>query len=236
MNYSFLLVLILVSFGANSAFILNSTRYIYNENDSSISMEVRNKSKDAFGGKVDVRQNNAIAENFDSSSPMILPSPPVFKVKGKSKQNIKLKLLNGTSLPKDRESLFWLSVQEIPLLKRVEGNAISLAMNIKVKLFYRPSALLGKRYGAEENIRFRYNNGNIILENRTPFHFAITDISIEGVKDNDIQKSVRDSLSLFLPYSELVVAENVDSFPEKISIESIDDWGAFQSYDIELGL
>lgn len=47
-----------------------------------------------------------------------------------------------SNLPKDRESLFWLNVQEVPPKPEVkdgEGSVLAMAMNTRVKLIYRPA-------------------------------------------------------------------------------------------------
>ena len=48
----------------------------------------------------------------------------------------------GEGLPSDRESLFWLNIMEIPL-KVEDPNSVQFAIRQRLKLFYRPPALLG---------------------------------------------------------------------------------------------
>ena len=43
----------------------------------------------------------------------MVPQPPFFKVGAKQKQIIRI-MKTDSSLPTDRESLFWLNVQEVP--------------------------------------------------------------------------------------------------------------------------
>ncbi len=99
-----------------AAFVLNGTRFIYEEGRKNTSFEVTNRADETFGGGVD-RQHHP-----GSSTVYMVPAPPFFKVRPKEKQIIRIMKTDST-LPSDRESLFWLNVQEIPPKpKASEGN------------------------------------------------------------------------------------------------------------------
>ncbi len=69
--------------------------------------------------------------------------------------------------------LFWLNVQEIPPKpKASEGNVLAVAVNTKVKLIYRPKALVEGRRNAEKNLQIAHRGGEAYLKNPTPYYFA----------------------------------------------------------------
>ena len=179
-----------------AAFVLNGTRYIYEEGKKNISFEVTNQSDRTYGGQVwvdNTTQGDAV---------YIVPSPPFFKADAKQKQIIRLMNVND-SLPKDRESLFLLNIQEVPQKpKETEGNVLSIAMNTQVKLIYRPKQLVGKREDAEKQIQVVNRDGQTWLKNPTPYYFAIT-----GVKENGkyitLPTSVAGAVARFAPQSEV---------------------------------
>lgn len=71
-------------------------------------------------------------------------------------------------LPKDKESVYWLNLQDIP--PALKGSGIAIALRTKLKLFYRPEALLKDRKGAEEGISLQVRpDGRTMLVNTTPY-------------------------------------------------------------------
>lgn len=140
-------VLTTSSTSAMAAFVLNGTRFIYEEGKKNISMEVTNNAKDTYGGQIWI---DNLSQN--KSDVFMIPSPPVFKVDAGKKQIIRLMNVNQ-ALPADRESLFRINAQELPPKpKQTEGSVLALAMNTQVKLIYRPKALMEGRKDAEKKL------------------------------------------------------------------------------------
>ncbi|MCV5526032.1 fimbria/pilus periplasmic chaperone, partial [Escherichia coli] len=83
-------------------------------------------------------------------------------------------------LPKDKESLFWINIQEIPKAPKDSTNTLSIALHTQVKMFYRPDALKEKRENAEQNIKAISSEGNTVLWNDTPYYFAIISVKQNG--------------------------------------------------------
>ncbi|HBA9587406.1 TPA: fimbria/pilus periplasmic chaperone [Escherichia coli] len=74
-------------------------------------------------------------------------TPPIIRLN--EKENIQLrinKLSDIESLPTDRESVFSINVMGIPTEdKSNSGGRIKIAINTKIKLFYRPESINNKR-------------------------------------------------------------------------------------------
>ncbi|ENM2172647.1 fimbria/pilus periplasmic chaperone, partial [Escherichia coli] len=90
-----------------AAFVLNGTRFIYEEGKKNVSFEVTNNADKTYGGQVWIDNTN------QGNGVYMVPQPPFFKVGAKQKQVIRI-INTDSNLPKDRESLFWLNVQEVP--------------------------------------------------------------------------------------------------------------------------
>lgn len=220
----FLLSLV-VSGQAMAAFVLNGTRYIYEEGKKNISFEVTNQADETFGGQVwinNTTQNNGMV--------YMVPAPPFFKVRPKEKQIIRI-MRTASVLPSDRESLFWLNVQEIPPKPKVsEGNVLAVAVNTKVKLIYRPKALVTGRHDAEKKMQIIHRGTETYLVNPTPYYFAVTGITVNGqpVKLSD---TVMDKISQFAPKSEVALGHL--SLNGTIMVQAVNDWGGMQKYTLE---
>lgn len=235
MRMTVLLTLLLFSQTAQSAFVLNSTRYIYTEANNSIPIEVSNRSDRKYGGQVTVYLDGTDPDKVTTETPVVLPSPPVFKSGPKSKQRINLRMINKEALPRDRESLFWLNVLEIPMSDRASGasgNSIALAMNIKVKLLYRPDSISEKRQGAESKIVYRASDSKLTLVNKSPFYFAISQLEIGGKSVYPKDEITRSKLQKFPPNSAVDIGPIQVEKGQDIIITSIDDWGAAKKYTL----
>lgn len=92
---------------AIAAFTVSGTRFIYDEGKKNVSVEVTNNADDIYGGQVWV-------DNISEGSGVyMVPTPPFFRISPKQKQIVRIMKTDGGTLPSDRESLFWLNVQEI---------------------------------------------------------------------------------------------------------------------------
>ncbi|EDM9065172.1 fimbrial chaperone protein [Salmonella enterica subsp. enterica serovar Give] len=217
-------VVLLMSHQSMAAFTLNGTRFIYEEGKKNISFEVSNEAKETYGGQVWVDNTT---QNRDDV--YIVPTPPFFKVKPGQKQIVRL--MNVNPLPADRESLFWLNVQEVPPKpENTEGSVLAIAMNTQVKLLYRPKAIIDGRREAEKKITISTVNNKTVLKNPTPYYFAVTGIRHNGTPVM-LSKSELNALAQLAPYSEVSLGSK--SLRGKVAVEAINDWGGEQRYEIK---
>lgn len=153
----FLLVGLLISSQSMAAFTLNGTRFIYEGGSKNSSFEVTNHATDMWGGQVWI--DNV---SLPTDTVTLIPAPTFFKVDGEQKQVVRVLNVNDSVLPKDKESLFRLNVQEIPPAPKTGNNVLSLAMNTQVKLLYRPEALKAGRSDAEKQLRLEQRGGGTV--------------------------------------------------------------------------
>ncbi|WP_117086815.1 fimbrial chaperone, partial [Klebsiella pneumoniae] len=168
------LALLLICFNSHAAFVLNSTRYIFAGDKDNISVQVNNESSQEYGGQIWIDNANARDQNV-----YFAPSPTFFKVSGGHKQILRLLKIND-SLPKDKESLFWVNVQEIPKAPKEGTNSLAIALHTQVKMIYRPESLKEGREDAEKNIKIIHEGGNTILYNNSPYYFAVINVKQNG--------------------------------------------------------
>ncbi|HIF2783084.1 TPA: fimbrial chaperone [Salmonella enterica] len=208
-----------------AAFSLNGTRYIYEEGKKNISFEVSNSSDETWGGQVWIDN-----ESQNKKDVFIVPSPPFFKVDGGSKQIIRLMNVSDT-LPKDRESLFMLNVQEVPPMpKNAEGNVIAIAMNTRVKVIYRPKTLAEGRRDAEKKLTLVNRDGTLWIKNPTPYYFAVVKVKNKGVEQK-LSDEVANLLSQLQPFSE--VNTRLKNLYGEVSVDALNDWGGAVNYVVK---
>ncbi|ECM3183618.1 fimbrial chaperone [Salmonella enterica subsp. enterica serovar Newport] len=223
---SLLLAGLLISSQSMAAFTLNGTRFIYEGGSKNISFEVTNHAPDTWGGQVWIDNESMLADSVS-----LIPAPTFFKVDGNQKQVIRILDVNDALLPKDRESLFRLNVQEIPPAPKNGGNVLSMAMNTQVKLIYRPTSLSAGRQDAEKQLRIEQRGSTSVLVNPTPYYFAVVALH-NGATDKGTVISVPKSSpspGTLAPHAEVPLGKVV-SLP--VTVEAIDDYGATRSYTL----
>ncbi|AYO66272.1 fimbria/pilus periplasmic chaperone [Klebsiella pneumoniae] len=137
------LTFIIASFSAmhaaHAAIALDRTRVIFDGDRHSEALSITNQNKslpylaqawveDAHGNKIE--------------SPLNVV-PPLQRVEPGAKSQLMIQSIDNTKLSQDQETLFYFNVREIPP-KSDKPNTMQIALQTRVKLFYRPSGLAGK--------------------------------------------------------------------------------------------
>ncbi|EJC0776204.1 fimbrial chaperone [Escherichia coli] len=214
--------LFLFTTSSNAAFVLNSTRYIFDEKKENISLQVENESSQEYGGQIWIENQEQSDKNV-----YFAPSPTFFKVTGQHKQVLRILKING-ALPKDKESLFWINVQEIPKAPKDGANALSIALHTQVKMIYRPDILKKKRENAEKNIKIINDESGTVLFNDSPYYFAVINVKQSG-KSVNLGEDIKNKLSVFSPFEKISLNKRLVG---KISFVAFDDYGVDREYNI----
>lgn len=126
---------------ALAAIALDRTRIIYNGEEKTVSLTIKNENKDlpylAQGWLEDLDGNKI-------ESPLTV-LPPVQRVEPGESSQVKIQSLPDVNkLPQDRESVYYFNLREIPPRSK-EPNVLQIALQTRIKLFYRPKALYATR-------------------------------------------------------------------------------------------
>ena len=121
-----------------------------------------------------------IESKIEGEAPPFMVTPPLAKVAAKGEQLLRVILMDAKSLPQDRESVFWLNVQEIPL--KHQGKAvIQFAVRQRIKLFYRPEVLSSQSaVDAVKSVVMNVVGDKFIITNNSPFNININEVKING--------------------------------------------------------
>ncbi|HIF9254656.1 TPA: fimbrial biogenesis chaperone [Photobacterium damselae] len=212
---------IMTSSNAYAAFTLNTTRVVYSQGDKGQNLVVKNNSDRKYGGQVWIE---SFDKKIDDSSYVVTPS--LFAVEKGKKQQLRI-MQTASMLPTDKESLFWIYVQELPPALE-EGNKLQFAMRTKIKLISRPKVLNEERAGAESKLELNIKGNQIELVNPTPYFFAISTLSYAEKEMKD-----KEALSIIKPKS-TVLFKNQNNYKkgQEIIITYVDDFGAYNKIKI----
>lgn len=125
---------------ALAAIALDRTRVIFDGDQKSISLSISNQNKElpylAQGWIED-------AEGQKVTSPLMV-LPPLQRVEPGAKSQVKIQATPDVArLPQDRETVFYFNLREIPP-KSGKANTLQIALQTRIKLFYRPAALVSR--------------------------------------------------------------------------------------------
>lgn len=204
---------------ALAAVNLDRTRIIYNASDKSVSVMLENQSKE-LPYLAQVWLENAQGEKI--TSPLVA-LPPMQRIDAGQKSQIRILQLPETAgLPRDRESLFYFNVREVPP-KSDMANVMQVAIQSRVKLFFRPAELrkLLKANWQEQLQVSRLSDG-LTLTNPTPFYITIGYLG----KDNKGNASGFDSVMLAPFATESLTGSQYVS--DRYSLGYMDDYGGLQ--------
>lgn len=172
---------------ANAAVVIAGTRVIYNAQEQETTLKISNKGKDPALTQVWVDKGDANADPSAIDVPFTV-TPPLARLDPQKSQTLRI-FYTGEALPKDKESVFWLNVLEVPPKPehaQEDKNYLQLAIRSRIKLFFRPADLKGDAAQTPANMTWRLvrDNAGAALEVRNPtaYHasFASIDVSSGG--------------------------------------------------------
>lgn len=203
-----------------AALSVDQSRYIFEGDKDAISIVVENASTKTYGGQAWIENIKEI-----DTRPTFVVTPPFFKVNGNGKQVLRvIKALD--QMPENKESIYWVSLQEIPPKNKDGG--LSVALRTKVKLLYRPASLMDERKGAEKGLSTQNVNGQTQLVNTTPYIFAIADVLGEKDVAVVLDEKQQEALAMFIPGDTVTLPKGASAK----KVVSIDDLGHLGTHEI----
>ena len=222
---------LMITTSAVAGMLASSTRIIFQENTSRKTLLLANTNDYPVLVQTWVDDGENTGTPGEDKYPFVA-IPAIFQSDAKSRSNLEL-IYNGTPLPDDRESVFWLNLYEIPAIKTVdaEKNKVLMAMNTQLKIFYRPAGLNTKFDDRLNTLIFSYHRQNgqdtIVCRNPTPYYISFSSLAL--IRDNQYYPATIMPDMMVAPFGEKTYtigsppAENTG----KISTEAIiiDDKG-----------
>ncbi|MBC3500398.1 molecular chaperone [Pseudomonas sp. SWRI59] len=209
---------------SHAALTLSNTRIIHQSDNRSTSVVVRNPSQQTYAVQAWI---NTEADDNVSVVPL-LPAPALFRLVPGNEQLLQINALPNT-LAEDRESLFFLNVQEIPQAVPGQGNALNIALRTRLKLFYRPHQLKGTPATEAKNLQFSLRmvagEAHLRVHNPSPFHITFSQLNLA-----DPQQSARvKNPAMLAPFSgeDYVVKGIQPSSQLQAEFGVINDFGGF---------
>ncbi|MGF6267677.1 fimbria/pilus periplasmic chaperone [Lelliottia nimipressuralis] len=162
------------TYDADAAIALDRTRVIFNGSEESMTVTLANNNKELpylSQSWIEDSQGNKIGGP-------LMALPPIQRIEPGAKSLVKIQMQPGAQakLPQDRESLFYFNVREIPPRSK-KTNVLQLALQTRVKLFYRPVSLIDKNGLAttpwQEKLTLTRKGDRFTVNNPTPYYVTL---------------------------------------------------------------
>lgn len=172
------LPLIFTSFSYAAGIQIGRTRIVYDANKKEIALPLVNKDKELPW----LVQSWIDTGDGKTRGPFIV-TPPLFRLDPEKEQSLRI-AWNGTALPGDSESLFYLNVRTIPATAKEndDKNVLRLIYKTRLKLFWRPTGLNGTPGEACKNLKFIRHAEQLIVVNNSAYHSTFDSLSLGKTK------------------------------------------------------
>lgn len=157
-----------------AAVALDRTRVVFNGEQKSVSLTITNKNPQLpylAQGWIENDKSEKVTSPF-----VVLP--PVQRLEPGKTSQVRIEALPEiAALPQDRESLFYFNLREIPP-KSDKPNVLQLALQSKIKLFYRPKGIeisdtekMNEPW--QEKLTLTKQGNQYVAKNPSPFYVTI---------------------------------------------------------------
>lgn len=171
----------LIPLVASSAVRPQLTRIVAYAQDKETPVDIINDSEETYLIQSWLEDLNG----SDSNIPLVL-TPPVMKLDGKAEGKLRLVVLPA-EISQDRESVYWLSLQEIPPKVKNEEieNKLVIAIRSRLKVFVRPKGLSEKNASqAVKSLRWEIERegGKVWLKavNPSPYYISFGKLELKA--------------------------------------------------------
>ena len=214
-----------------SGVTIEGTRIIFPAGSKSINVQLRNgfPTPSLVQSWIDNGDETKIPDA--SKIPFVL-TPSLTRVEPRKGQIIRIIPTNTSSLPKDRESLFWFNMHDIPPddPSLADKNRILFTVRTRIKLFYRPARLGMQPEDAYKKLSFKkINNSDVEIENNSPYFITI--LNIQNTAKN---KTYTDSAILIEPFNKSRLSLKLDNKQSDYIYSILNDMGASREFTVSI--
>ncbi|MFD4836564.1 molecular chaperone [Achromobacter sp. NPDC058515] len=215
---------------ADAAISLSRTRVIFDGKYKEASVAVRNA-----GGDILVQSWIDERDASNGGEVPFVVTPPLAKLGANQQQLLRIIYAGGNKMPVDRESVFWLNVQEVPESANAD-NVLQVAIRQRIKIFFRPAGLAGDPMKAPEALQWQLaaKNGKAALQvtNDGKYHVSMGAITLSAAGKTELVKDstmVAPGETAYLPVTRFNPAAAAT-----LKFESINDYGGKDAYAAQL--
>jgi len=179
---------------ANATIQILTTRVVFNAAEKEQTVRINNVGTDPELIQVWLSSSDKGDGTIKESLPFFI-NPPASRVNAQKGKVFRVFQIQEavSKYPKDRETLLWLNVLDIPP-DAPEGagqNQLKMAFRTMIKFFYRPAGLKSNPQDAADNLHWELRKAtkgyDVIATNNSPYHVSMTKVWLTDGQGKDIE-------------------------------------------------
>ncbi|QIB19483.1 fimbria/pilus periplasmic chaperone [Escherichia coli] len=216
MKVKYLYLLFIIFFDtsnvSHASVVVDGTRMIFKGDKREQSLHVHNPDKSP-----QLVQAWIEGEFGKENVKTFIITPPLFRLNTDISNVLRITRITD-SLPKNKESLFWINIKSIQQSqKNNDKNQLEIAIKTRIKLIYRPQSLRGTSTDVADKILWKCHASELSVYNPTPFYINFHSVKMNGVDVNDV--------TYISPYKSLNIHTSHKCKGSIISWELLNDFG-----------
>lgn len=209
---------------AQANVVITGTRIIYPAEQKSITVQLNNIGDSPSLVQAWLDKGDIKSSPNSTKVPFVI-APPIARVEANAGQSLRVTFTGTESLPKDRESIFYFNLLDIPPKPNAQSladnpNYLQFAIRSRLKFFYRPSGLSISPSEAYQKVNFIAEGSAIRVDNQTPYFITYASIKV----NNQAVKKV----DMIAPYSQQTYAFPSAKAGAKVQWKVVNDYGGDQ--------
>ncbi|AXK53088.1 fimbria/pilus periplasmic chaperone [Pseudomonas protegens] len=177
------IAILLCSLSVQASVVVDATRIVYPAKEREVSLRLSNQGQQAALVQTWIDDGRVDAKPDEVDTPFMV-MPPMVRIDPDKGQSLRIAFVPSTHLPKDRESVFWLNVLDVPPLASAQvGNHMQLAFRTRLKLFFRPADLPGSSTESAEKLRWNLSRSGkdtvLQVHNDGAFHVSFKSVELK---------------------------------------------------------
>ncbi|MGV8927165.1 MAG: fimbria/pilus periplasmic chaperone [Ewingella sp.] len=227
----FLLILFFgICQSALASVVMTGSRIIYSSDAKSVDVQLRNNDEIPYVVQAWFDSGDDKSTPVTGKAPFVV-TPPTFRIAQKDGQVLRIFYTGASTLPQDRESIFYFNFLQIPPrnIGGDKGNQMVVMLKNRLKVFYRPSTLKVNNKKIFDYLTFsNISSKKIRITNTSPYYMSLVKIIVngEGAKEKTVMISPFGYEDVALS-AKKITGHNAQG----IEIGLVNDYGAVITHD-----
>ncbi|WP_149011961.1 fimbrial biogenesis chaperone [Escherichia albertii] len=217
------------SYTADASIVVDGTRVIYHaeKKETTVSLKNNNPAPVLIQSWIDTGDSKV---SPDQMRVPFLITPPINRVDAGKGQSLRISYIGTSTLPTDRESVFWLNILEVPAKDKnlsEDRNRLTISFRTRIKLFYRPEGLAGDPTEAAKKLHWTLKNNDIVVDNISKYY-----VSLVSIHYGEANLKGQIHARMIVPGEQQTYRANEPIVHDikKLQYDVIDDYGAVRTY------
>lgn len=163
---------------SQASVVMTGNRVVYPADAKQVSVQLTNQ--DDFPNVVQAWLDSGDEQSTPQTAraPFML-TPPMFRMAAHSGQTLRLQF-TGADLPKDKESVFWLNILQIPPVAKGSeaSNQMIVMLRSRMKVFWRPAGLQGSPNEMNKTTTASVSGRKLSLTNNSGYYASIAHVVV----------------------------------------------------------